>query len=185
MTRTSLTELDSATSLLAPAISLLQARVNQTFDIWELFNWIFVSFYWCFLADFGQINPTILYPQTTFPPTNNIFINQSLFEIYSSYLRNTILPLLGPAVTSNFPPLPQFSNLSDENSLKAQVSTFTRTYSCLQIKPKSPLNFIVSVVVAEYALIMGGYKLAILVAEVIQKRKQRDGTSLVYITRKY
>lgn len=192
MTRTSQSDLDNANSILAPAISFLQAELNQTFNFWELINWIFVSFYWTFLSDLGQISPTIISGQTTlripnntsvnknyqtaFPPTNNIFINQTLFAIYSSYLRNTIIPLLGP-VSGDYPSLPSFSNLSFENSLREQDTTFTLSYSCVQRIIKPALAFIVSVIVADYAFIMGAYKLTIMVAAGIQKRKRQDGTS--------
>jgi hypothetical protein len=87
-----------------------------------------------------------------------------------------IIPLLDP-LTENYPPVPLFSNLSAENSLQEQDSTFTLSYSCVQRTINKPaLAFIVSVSVADYAFIMGAYNLVIIVAGGIQKRKRKDGT---------
>lgn len=196
MTRTSQTDLDNADAILAPAMSFLQAELSQTFNFWGLINWIFVSFYWIFLSDLGQISPSIsgqttmgvpnntfVNQRTAFPPTNNIFINQTLFAIYSSYLRNTIIPLLGP-VTGDYPLLPPFSNLSFENSLQELDTTFTLSYSCVQRTRKQALAFIVSVIVADYAFIVGAYQLSIMVAAMIQKRRRQDGINTL-IMRQY
>jgi hypothetical protein len=177
-TRTLQTDIDNANSLLAPAISSLQAQTIHMFEFWELINWLFVSFYWTALFDLGQIAPTIPDAQMTFLPTNNLFINQTLFTIYSSYLRNTIFPLLGPAYSQ----IAQFSNLTAENSLQAEDKTFVRSYSCVERVLKQPVSFIISVIVADYALIMGAYAFAIFVAGAVQKRRRQDGEFLIWRT---
>ena len=80
LTLTEQSDIDNANALLGPAIQHLQVQLNQTFNFWELINWIFVSFCWTFLADFGQINPSI--EQIALPHTNNIFLNETLFDLY-------------------------------------------------------------------------------------------------------
>jgi hypothetical protein len=172
---TSPSDLEEATRLLAPALSRLQAQLNVTFDLWEMLNWIFVSYYWVFLSDFGQISPVTSDAQTILASTNNIFTNQSLFDIYSSYLRDTVIPLFG-SVAAPFLPLPPFSHLSDGNHLQAEDSTFTRSYSCVERQLKPPIAFVLSVIVADYVLIAGGFHFAIFIAGMIQKRKRQDGT---------
>lgn len=62
-TRTSEQDMSRANSILAPTIQILQS-VIPGFDFWKLANWIFVSWYWMILYDFGQIGPTVhLYRQ--------------------------------------------------------------------------------------------------------------------------
>jgi hypothetical protein len=114
--------------------------------------------------------------QTTLLPTvTSLSIKLSSTSTVLKYLRDIIIPLLGP-LTENYPPVPLFSNLSAENSLQEQDSTFTLSYSCVQRTIKRALAFIVSVSVADYAFIMGAYNLVIIVAGGIQKRKRKDGT---------
>ena len=150
----------------------LQAGTNQTLNFWKLINWAFVSRYWTILSDLGQISPTI-YDTTgrasSFLSENNIFINHTLFSIYSSYLRDVIVPLVGPGAS-----IPQFNILTDENALKAENQTFIRSYNCVERVLKDPLSLIVSVLVADFTLIMGAYKLMIFIAMWIHKR-QRHG----------
>jgi hypothetical protein len=183
MTRTLQSDIDHVNSLLSPAISSLRVQLSQTpFDFWELINWLFVSYYWTVLSDLGQINPTI-YPTTfdapaTLPPTNNIFINQTLFDIYTSYLQNTVLPLLNNSqIIQSLPPLPQFMNLSNNNSLQRVNSAFIRDYPCLQRQRKPWLNFIISVIAADYAMFMTLYKIAMILGERFQKWRQGDDES--------
>src|SRR5439155_21777645 len=125
LSRTLPSDIDYANNLLAPVISSLLARTNQTLDFWKLINWAFVSRYWTVLYDLGQISPTIrdaTGTATPFLPMNNIFINQKLFSIYASYLRDTVVPLVSPGSS-----IPQFSTLTNGNSLKAENQTFTRS----------------------------------------------------------
>ena len=57
---------------------------------------------------------------------------------------------------------------------------FIKSYSCTQRQLKPPINFIISVVVADYALIMGGYSFALLIAGGIQKHRRKDGKLLLF-----
>ena len=172
LSRTLQSDIDNANSLLAPVISSLQAQTNQTLDFWKLINWAFVSRYWTVLSDLGQISPTIMDAtgtETPFLPTNNIFINQELFSIYASYLRDTIVPLVSPGSS-----IPQFNILTDENSLKAENQTFIRSYDCVQRVLKTPLSLLVSLLVADFTLIIGAYSITIFIAMWVHKRR-RDG----------
>jgi hypothetical protein len=93
--------LRNVTLILEPTIMLMQhISGDPAFNIWKLLNFVFVSYYWLLLRDLGEIAPTAYNfsisdsPQTTiFPSTNNVFINETLFHIYSEYILNTIIPL--------------------------------------------------------------------------------------------
>lgn len=173
-----------ANDLLAPTIKLLRSATGDPgFDIYQLFNWMYVSYYWIFLSDFGQIAPTYYdsTPSGTGPDfsspifyssTNNIFINQSLFRIYSSYLNNTIMPVLIQLGYAN--PLPEFLPLDSDNILKPVNMSFVRSYSCLQRQLKGGLSVVVSVLVADYAFIAGAYTLVVFCAG-WRGRKLSDG----------
>jgi hypothetical protein len=172
--RTSQSAINHTNSVLAPALSALEKTTSTTFDFWKLTNWVFVSFYWTVLADLGQIAPTINDQLTgvprSFPANNNIFINDTLFHIYTLYLQNTVLPILN-ASASVFQP---FNNLTPENSLKAVDSTFIRSYNCIERHLKSAISVIISLIVADYALIGVPYAMAIYLAVAIEKRRRRD-----------
>jgi len=126
------------------------------------------------LADLGQIAPTINDQLTgvprSFPANNNIFVNDTLFHIYTLYLQNTVLPILN-ASASVFQP---FNNLTPENSLKAVDSTFIRSYNCIERHLKSAISVIISLIVADYALIGVPYAMAIYLAVAIEKRRRTD-----------
>ena len=174
-------DLENATKLFAPTITYLQSITAQQFDFWELINWEFVALYWTFLADLGQTVPTVyaINPQsgnlnfsspTTFPATNNIFINATLYQIYSSYLFNTILPILG------IPSEPVYT-VTNDTTVTLPDMTFIKSYSCIERQVKSSIDFIISVIVADYVLIVGFYSLAILIAGSLQKYRHPDGNS--------
>ena len=152
-------------------------------DFWKTFNWMFVSSYWSLLADLGQTTSTT-YPSfpATFqgyfevhlsspihhPETNNIWVNDTLYGIYSEYLLGTIIPLLG------FPaPIASFAPLNETNRIHPTPTTFLRTYTCKVRELKAPLPAIVSIVVSDYAFIKGGYSLFIFLAAWYEKRKHR------------
>jgi hypothetical protein len=185
-TRTLQTDLEGANKLLAPTITSLQNSTKQSFDYWELMNWMVVSFYWSTLAVLGQLAPTT-YPSLPFPPsdiirnlsspttlpsTNNIFINDSLYKIYFSYLKNTVIPMLG----SNLgPKINKIGAHPLTNETEFPEMTLIKSYSCLEKRIKSAVSLIVSVIAADYALIMSAYGIAIYIAAFIQTRRQRDG----------
>jgi hypothetical protein len=181
-TRTKASDYLLVNNILQPTIALLQADI----DIWTLINWAFVSFYWSILADLGQIAPTTYYlsnivegspvgvantsqPQTSFPPTNNIFVNETLFDLYQSYLRNT----LDPSTPSYS--LPSFSSLNNGNQLQPVETIFIRSYSCLQRQWKGVFSAIISVIVADYALFFGPYHFYIWFSGWLRKRRDKEG----------
>lgn len=131
------------------------------------------------LLDLGQLSPVIYYPGSneepvTYLPTNNIFINKTLFDIYYSYLNNTVIPLLGLNTDPSNPDIQWFDDPTDENSLKPRNTTFIRSYSCVERHLRSWLERIISVIVADYALIGVPYAIIVFVAVEIEKRRQRD-----------
>ena len=186
-TRTSSETFNAVNSLLAPTVSILQQVQGPDFDFWKFINWIFVSYYWILLYDFGQINPTFYkYNQLQFPlfdepipfpSTNNIFVNDTLFSIYSSYLHDTVVPFLNKNTNVMLNP-PTFLPLSADNSLQPFGVTLLRSYSCVERQLKGWVSAAISVLVADYALIMGGYTFFVFVIGWWQKRKHKQGEIL-------
>ena len=179
--RTSQTDLASATALLAPAINSLQVG-SPPFNFWELINFIVVSFYWLALFDLGQIYPFVsptssIHDNTT---TTNIFVNETRFSLYSSYLLKTVIPLVNHWYADEMiPPNLHFNPLNETNRLWPEVRTFIRSYSCELKGLKPVISLIAAVVVADYALIRGGYHLGILIAGTIQRGRDKNGTDLM------
>lgn len=181
--------LESANNLLSETISYIRSIAqDSTFDIWQLLNWIIVSYYWIFLYDFGQTEPTYYQytvlglPNFTEPvrysSTNNIFVNNTLFITYSSYLRNVIFPMMR-LHEPGFLLLPQFLALDDHNSLQSTGTSFLRSYSCVQRQLKNWVSVIISVLVADYALIIGAYSLVVWCAGKWQKYNNPNGNYLI------
>lgn len=174
-------DIDHVNSFLAPTISNLHVQLNTTgFDFWELINWLYVSYYWTVLVDFGQTTPTIVYDNDTatapLTSTNNIFLNQTLFSSYQSYLRTTVLPLLNGTDVWNhqFPDFPPFQDVNSSNPLSDFGKSFVRGYPCVLRSRKKWLSLIISVIVADYALIMSAYKVALFLGLEIEKRRRPD-----------
>jgi len=186
-TRTLLTDLDKANNLLAPVIGGVPSGVVTDLDVWRLLNWVLVSYYWISLFDFGQTAPTYYkssfvldaFPNFTepvsYPSTNNIFVNDTLFQIYSATLNDEILPFL-----ELFDPtysLPDFLPLNDENYLHPIEMSLLRSYSCVERQLKGWFPVMISVFVADYALIGGAYTVIVYIAGWWQKRRNCDGKS--------
>jgi hypothetical protein len=151
--RTLQADLDRVNSFLAPAISNLHVQLSAVpFDFWELLNWLYVSYYWIVLADFGQTAPTIYDDNLTLAAqltsTNNIFINQALFTRYQAYLRNTVLPLLAP-IAPKLGQVSPFRDLGGNNTLSfsRDECSFIRGYSCVVRSRKPWLNLVVAAVI--------------------------------------
>jgi hypothetical protein len=118
----------------------MRKSMSEEVDFWGMINWLFVSFYWTSLSEVGQISPTTYkkrmrgaycrdFDQPTALPPTNIFINATLFDIYSSYFRKTIIPALNYSS-------PRFRQLDENNRLHESERTFIRTYSCLERRIK-------------------------------------------------
>lgn len=187
-TKTTSAELELLTTMIEPLDKVLQLRARQQgieVDFWELMNWLFVSAYWTLLADVGQVNPTI-YPRiknggrhifdfsspTEHPSINNIFVNDTLFSIYSNYLQEVIIPLLGLSAYRQAVSI--FAPLDYQNRLESRETTILRSYPCTIRRQKSVVGAFVSIVVADYAFIKGGYTLFIFFAAWYEKRISRD-----------
>jgi hypothetical protein len=170
---TGIANLNLANQLFSPTIKLLE-QLDHKFNFWKMVNSVFVSFYWTALLDVGSVSPTTYTQQdflvnfssaTTHPSTNNIFLNSTLFDSYATYWRTSLLP----ALNWSLPNLPN-QTLSDQ-----EVVTFSRSYNCLQRRLKAPINLVVSVIAANYVLIMGGYTVFLAVAMSLEKCRRRDG----------
>lgn len=136
---------------------LFATATNVTnFDFWELINWIFVSQYWLILLDFGQIAPStfeydaqgdlLSYGPIKYTPENNIFVNETLFDHYNFYLRDTILPLFGYT-------LAEFLPLNETNRMNETTTSLKILYSCSDLKLKTAVSLIISVLIADWGLI--------------------------------
>jgi len=183
--QTNMTGFNLFNEILNPTISLINgyaARANITdFDFWRLMNWMFVSHYWTILLDFGQVSPTTFQYDDSgiligdglvkYPATNNIFVNETLFAIYSSYLTNTVLPLFNYT-------LPPFEPLNRTNAIKTSEVTFKMLYSCTDLQLKSSGSLVVSVMVASWAFITSLYALLVSIGSKWELRKE-EGRCLV------
>jgi len=147
-------------------------------DFWGFIGRLFEGLHWLYLGDFGQISATE-YPgygqesinwsnSTSFPPTNNIFVNSSLYQI----VRDTRSNLYQPNFQPGFYGIPEF-NETDVYPLHANKSTvLVQSYYCQQRQLKRPLNLLLTVLGADYALIVGGYTLVVLIASLIEKGRK-------------
>jgi hypothetical protein len=183
LSRTNARDLQLANNILSPTVAFLNT-LQPNLDIWKLLNWLFVSNYWTILADLGQVAPTTYHlsdvsqsgsvgsvnlsgtAPTVYPPTNNIFVNESLFEIYQSYLRNEILLSLAPSLF-----VPPFAPLNSTNLLEPQDVEFVQRYSCSRRQGKSFLDAVVSVLVAQYSLFFGAFGFVLLLAAWFHRRR--------------
>jgi hypothetical protein len=160
-----------AANLLGPSINLLQNLTgNAAFDGFEFMNWIFVTYYWIMLYDFGQTAPTY-YEFTTleapnfmdptyFTSDNNPFVNDKLFGMYSAYLNNTIIPLL--QLQGIHFRVGEFLPLTNSNTLSPIPTTFLRSYSCSQRQAKGWVSLLMNVIIADYTFVFGAYHLLLM-----------------------
>lgn len=178
LVRTSTFNLSSAVEILAPTTALIHTLTgNTSLDLLKLLGFLFTSFYWLSLLQFGQLapftydfsskGPNFTAPRS-FTSTNNIFVNSTLFQIYSVYLRNTLVPLLNatiwPGVT-----LPPFLPLDETNQLHPTPVTIVRTYTCSKRQMKPWLNATISVPTADYAILATAYTILIFILKGFQK----------------
>jgi hypothetical protein len=172
--------LGNVTLILEPTIALMRSMSGDpAFDIWKLFNFLVVGGYWLLLADLGEIAPTaynITIPDSPrtiiYPSTNNIFINETLFQIYSEYILNTLIPLFNNVYHVNSgPDLLPLIPLNDATRFRPFETTLLRSYSCGSRERKYWVNLIISIIAADYALIAGSYKLLVMILSWSQRRK--------------
>lgn len=192
---TSPTDLAFAKNILSGAENALLNRTTVSVDMLELVNWLFVSIYWTMLFDLGQLSPKIYDPPDptsgadpiSFSTTNNIFTNPTLFEIYYSYLNNTVLPILAEEtnVSDADRQIPWFNPPSATNSLNALNTTFIRDYDCRRRQFKKPLQALASVILNDYALIKVPYAIAVWCAIAIQKRVRSRNCKFSFLNDAY
>jgi hypothetical protein len=189
-TRDNTTDFAGATALLNPTFQIIEDDSKEPIDIWAFINWYMTSAYWTFLYQFGDIAPTIYeqasagqtseifldgqllingmgYPNfsapITSPPTNNIFWNETLFDIYTVYLRNTLLPLLlriYPEFNNTFV-LPPFLPLNDSNRAERVPTSIYTSYQCSEYVWKGWASALVSVLVSVFSLWTTGFAIMI------------------------
>ena len=188
-TKTPLTNIQRANTLLDPTIKIMRTvTTNVTFDVWKFINWIMVSHYWLYLYDFGQLAPVgfasngqylpKLYEPFEYSESNNIFFNDTLFKIYSSYLQDIIIPVISRYETTVG--RPEFLSLGDNNRLVPIDVSFLRRYSCVERRMKGWLSVAISVLIAEYTFIFGAYSCVKLVCGWIQERKDNCIISIYF-----
>jgi len=173
---TNASDLSTANILFSETIKALNNNpAGIAVDLWELINWLYVTQYWSLLYSVGQTSPVLYSRNGSFPNTfapytpgsqNNIFINSTLFDIYSDYLLKTVLPLLSVEYNQSLP----FKALSDENYLVPYDTGFTMGYTCTQAQLKEPLSLIVSLLVANYALLAGSFSLFKWIGKLYEKK---------------
>jgi hypothetical protein len=157
------------------------SSINTPGDLVDLLVWIFVSQYWITLNDIGQIVPVDL-PSTT----NNIFVNDTLFQHFSSFIFQKIVPgfelLPTPVAIARNEGTPiQFLPLNDTNRLQPVDTTFFITYSCTERQLKGWFSILTSVFTADYAILAAAYGIFIFIAGGVQKRKDEGTSSLDYL----
>ena len=159
---------------------------------WEALGLIFAARYWLYLADFGQIYPTwypihdILEYPSVLPSTNNIFVNATLYELTMNIINAASTSTEGQSNCYEMGPVnpPWAFNISDNLLLEEDnLVVFFQNYYCQQRQLKAPINLLLNVAAADYALIAGAYNLIVLVASWIEKcRKEGSSTSLANLT---
>lgn len=174
LTSTSKTDLDRASLIFLPA-EVVPANV---LNFWMKLNWIYVSLFWTILYDLGQIVPSVFPPQengdVSLPSTNNIFINASLFDIYSSVLVNDILPDL---IDLNYS-LMDFSPINNTNHLQPVGTIFWQSYSCVQRTRKQYLRLVIVLIATDISFMLFGYHFVMLLAQTYEKRRNEWGKVL-------
>jgi hypothetical protein len=148
---------------------------NQTF--WGYMGVIFEGLHWLLLADFGQVEPTeypsLLSYNTSnlnlsgaelYPATNNIFDNSTLYELTLGMISSFQDMNLDPPISSNdFP-------------LQPNQTVLVQSYNCQVRELKQPASLLITLIAADYVLIVGGYKLITWIAGYLERRRE-DGIS--------
>jgi hypothetical protein len=151
-------------------------------QFWLSLGAVFDSLYWLYLADFGQISPTayllgegeLFLNATLLPSSNNPFVNSTLYEHIVNNLNGLAEWLTGNELQIN---VPVFNQSNGTFPLKQDDSVVLyQNYYCQQRQLKGPINLLLNVIAADYALIAGAYNFVILIGALIEKRR-KEGTS--------
>ena len=182
--RTSEKDYQMANTLLMPLISQFYLRANvQGIDLnfWKFIALAIAASYWLLLADIGQDCPLIYSRSTYYLPdfasaiqptaNNNIFANNTLFSISTSFLSNTLLPFLDLSPKG----FTKFAPLDSQNRFYPTDRMILRNYNCIERRGKEPISALISVASASYVLIYGVYSLVLVVAGLYQKWNNPQG----------
>ena len=162
---------------------------NTTESKLKLITWMIASTFWLALYDMGQIDSvwygagesssTIVsfnLSNSAFrDSTTNIFVNDTLFQIYSSYLRDIVSSLVSFNVDIDLLPDAGFLPLNLTNRLQPIDTPLYQTYSCSRRQLKGTFSLIISVLGSDYALLAALYTLVIYLGGVLQRRKVAKG----------
>jgi hypothetical protein len=184
LTRTLTADLLNANTLVKPTLSIL--GIPDATIFWQLVSWVIVGYYWTILNDLGQTSPTIYAPippqplpnwyqlnfsqATSLPSTNNIFVNETLFQVYSKFLNDTILPKVNLS-------RPNFTSISSENRLQPRIVTFVRSYTCQVRQWKSVFEATISIIQSIYVLSMTPFTIVVSLSSIVQKCCDRRATN--------
>ena len=165
-------------------------------------NWIFVVHYWSILLDFGQILPLYNRPNFTSsnqnytgspdtlltnlvkseqlrssPPTNNIFVNSTLFQSYSDYFYNTVI-LVAYGNDYWFPV--GMMPVTSENQMDQTGVSLNVLYSCTDVALKSGISLVIAVLVADWAFISTFLTIVVFVGAFLETRGKGDGNNSIF-----
>lgn len=111
---------------------------------------------------------------TLLPSSNNPFVNSTLYEHVVDSLNGYAQWLTGNELQID---IPVFNQSNGTFPLKQNDSVVLyQNYYCQQRQLKGPMNLLLNVIAADYALIAGAYNFVILIASLIEKRR-KQGTS--------
>jgi hypothetical protein len=139
-------------------------------------GFIFPLLHWLYLADFGQTSPTTygssltlgldggepqtsnFYPAVQLPPTYNFLVNETMYQDMTAFINpNFVCPAF---IESNGLPL------------KPNETNFFISYSCNERQLKSPVSLIITVIAANYPLVIGGWSIVKWIALYLEKRRK-------------
>ena len=153
--------------MLAPEIGTSGLSFNEW---WEALGRTFYIRYWLHLADLGQTSAkdpsSNLTDPYVYPSTTNPFVNETLYQNFLAFYENLDPP---SEYLGNLLPFPDFTPLQPVDTM------FQLSYSCEQLRLKSGVSLLISIIAADYAFIVGGYSLLMCLAGNLQKRKE-EGT---------
>jgi hypothetical protein len=164
-----------ASRIFAPALA---HSGLEALKFWEIIGRRFSIIYWICLADFGQVSAvnneyadvskSDLPGPFSYPATNNIFVNQSLYQNYLEYLQSDQFPF-------NWAGENQFANLTKtlDEPLQPSDEMFLQSYSCQHLQVKTAISFVIAVISADYPFLIVGHLLVVWIASKLEKR-QRD-----------
>jgi hypothetical protein len=130
------------------------------------------------LYDFGLVYPTFYPSLTSFnDPTvgvsnvqkNNIFLNNTLFQAYSTIFRQQIDSQSAAKLT--------FKPLDPQNSWFPRKVAFYQSYSCSELVQKPALSIVQAVLIGDYVFLHTSYAMLALLLAWWYKRRENGTTT--------